>query len=127
MLDLQIFDTTFIEISGGPVPLHPPPFSGVQNYKFNKLTIFSAFHSNSLAHLRRALYMECTLDYLRSIFGLLHGFTYQMHVFCFMKKFFLAQYWNFLNFSYCDLVFIWYSKFLLPVFGQFHVADIMAQ
>ena len=61
MHDLQLFDTTFMEISGGPVPFHPPPFSGVQNYKFNKLTIFSAYHTNSLAHLRRALYMECTL------------------------------------------------------------------
>ena len=61
MHDLQLFDTTFMESSGGPVPLHPPPFSGVQTYKFNKLTIFSAYHTNSLAHLRRALYMECTL------------------------------------------------------------------
>ena len=61
MHDLQLFDTTFMEISGGPVRLHPPPFSGVQNYKFNKLTIFSAYHTNSLVHLRRALYMECTL------------------------------------------------------------------
>ena len=50
-----------MEISGGPVLLHPPPFSGIQNYKFNKLIIFSAYHTNSLAHLRRALYMECTL------------------------------------------------------------------
>ena len=50
-----------MEISGWPVPLHPPPFSGVQNYKFNKLAILSAYHTNSLAHLRRALYMECTL------------------------------------------------------------------
>ena len=40
MHDFQLFDTTFMGISGGPVPLHPPPFSGVQNYKFNKLTIF---------------------------------------------------------------------------------------
>ena len=63
MHDLPLFDTTFMGISGGPVPLHPPPFSGVQNYKFNKLTIFSAYHTNSLAHLRRALYMECTLNY----------------------------------------------------------------
>ena len=61
MHDLQLFDTTFMEISGGPVPLHPPPFSGVQNYKFSKLTIFSAYHTNIMAHLRRALYMECTL------------------------------------------------------------------
>ena len=61
MHDLQLFDTTFIGISGGPVPLHPPPFSSVQSYKFNKLTIFSAYHANSLAHLRRALYIECTL------------------------------------------------------------------
>ena len=58
MHDLQLFDATFMEISGGPFPLHRPPFSGVQNYKFN---IFSAYHTNSLAHLRRALYMECTL------------------------------------------------------------------
>ena len=64
--DLQLFDPTFMEISGGPVPLHPPPFSGVQNYKFNKLTIFSAYHTNSLARLRRALYMECTMDNLSS-------------------------------------------------------------
>ena len=61
MHDLQLFDRKFMEISGGPVRLHPPPFSGVQNYKFNKLTIFSAYHTNSLAHLRRALYMECNL------------------------------------------------------------------
>ena len=40
MHDLQLFDTKFMEISGGPVPLHLPSFSGVQNYKFNKLTIF---------------------------------------------------------------------------------------
>ena len=59
--DLQLFDPTFMEISGGPVPLHPPHFSGIQKYKFNKLTIFSAYHTNSLAHLWRALYMECTL------------------------------------------------------------------
>ena len=63
MHDLQLFDTTFMEISGGPFPLHPPPFSGVQNYKFNKLAIFSAYHTNSLAYLRRALDMECTLEY----------------------------------------------------------------
>ena len=63
MHDLQLFDTTFMEISGGPVPLHPPPFSGIQNYKFNKLTIFSACHTNSLAHLRRALYMECIMGF----------------------------------------------------------------
>ena len=42
--DLQLFDITFMEISCGPVPFHPPPFSGVQNYKFDKLTIFSAYH-----------------------------------------------------------------------------------
>ena len=42
MHDLQLFDTTFMEISGRPVPLHPPP--PVQNYKFNKLTIFLAYH-----------------------------------------------------------------------------------
>ena len=59
--DLQLFDTSFMEISGGPVPLHLPPFSGIQNYKFNKLTIFSVYHTDSLAHLSRALYMECTL------------------------------------------------------------------
>ena len=37
--NLQLFDTTFIEISGGPFPLQPSSFSGVQNYKFNKLNI----------------------------------------------------------------------------------------
>ena len=40
MHDLQLCDTTIKEISGGPVSLHQPPFSGVQNYKFNKLTFF---------------------------------------------------------------------------------------
>ena len=64
--DLQLFDTTFMEISGGPFPLHPPPFSGVQNYKFNKLIIFSAYYTNSLAHLRRAIYIKCTLGILRA-------------------------------------------------------------
>ena len=63
MHDLQLFDTTFMEISVGPVPLHLPPFSGIQNYKFNKLTIFSAYHTNSLAHLWRALYIECTMGF----------------------------------------------------------------
>ena len=69
MHDLQRFDITFMEISCGPVPLHPPPFSGVQNYKFNKLTIFSAYHTNSLVHLRRALCMECTMDILVEAFS----------------------------------------------------------
>ena len=77
MLDLQLFDTTFMEISGGPVPLHPPPFSGVQNYKFNKLTIFSAYHTNSLAHLRRALYMEYTLGLLVCYIHVLFAFSMQ--------------------------------------------------
>ena len=27
--DLQLFDTTFMETSGGPFPVHPPPFSGI--------------------------------------------------------------------------------------------------
>ena len=74
--DLQLFDTTFMEISGGPVPLHPPHFSGVQKYKFNKLTIFSAYHTNSLAHLRRALYMECTLEKLRDSSSLDENFVH---------------------------------------------------
>ena len=30
--DLQLFDITFMKISGGLVPLHPPDFSGVQKY-----------------------------------------------------------------------------------------------
>ena len=75
MHDLQLFDTTFMEISGGPVPLHPPPFSGIQNYKFNKLTIFSAYQTNSLAHLRHALYMECTLVAMVDPKSLIHTAT----------------------------------------------------
>ena len=74
--DLQLFDTTFVEVSGGPVPLHPPHFSGVQKYKFNKLTIFSAYHTNSLAYLRRALYMECTLEKLRDSSSLDENFVH---------------------------------------------------
>ena len=56
MHDLQLFDITFMEIFGGPFPLHPPPFSGG-----TKLQVQQADHFFGVPHEFLGAPSACTL------------------------------------------------------------------